>query len=99
MKLHRSLVKLTVINFLSCILFFFILYKYSPASENDRMIVVIVGWIGWVGLIAWGGPQFFSDETRAEWFSRKYGVGTIVLFLINVAAAIAGNGIAYSFTK
>lgn len=99
MKLHPALVKLTIINFFSCILFFFLLYRYSRSSENDRMMVVILGWIFWLGLVAYIGPQFFSDETRAEWFSRKYGVGTLVVLLINVAAAIAGNEIAYSFAK
>ena len=44
-------------------------------------------------------PGCFSAEKRADWFSKEYGVGTLVLLFVNVIAVIVGNYIAYTLVK
>jgi len=45
------------------------------------------------------GPLMVSPATRLEWFSKKYGVGTVVLLLLTVLAIIAADSLAYSITR
>ena len=96
MKFHRSLLILTGINFVSCVLVFYILYRSLPPDQ--RIGNVYLGWIAWLGILC-VGPNFFPDTTRAQWFNKQYGQGTILLLLVNVIAAIGGNSLAYTFVK
>ena len=93
MKFHRSLLRLTVINFLCCVLVFCALYRYLPADQ--RFGNVLLDWIAWLGILCIG-PNFYSNETRRQWFNKQYGVGTLLLLLVNVLAAIGGNALAYT---
>jgi len=98
MKFHRSLLLLSGISVILCILFFYFSYNLST-DENGKGITLGLGWILWLGVMALLGPLMVSPETRVEWFSKKYGVGTIVLLLITVLAIIGGDSLAYSIAR
>jgi hypothetical protein len=97
MKVHKTLLRLTGINAIACFLLFLSLYYFSSRSGNDMGIMLVLGWILWLGIVAIIEPLFFSDGTRAEWFSKKFGVGTLLILLGNVFLGIVCNFIAYSF--
>jgi hypothetical protein len=97
MKFHRSLLLLSGISVLLSVAFFYILYK-SSSDKNGKGLTLVLGWIGWLGIMAFIVPLIVPSEKRAEWFSKEYGVGSLVLLLATVLAVIAGNGIAYSLT-
>jgi hypothetical protein len=44
-------------------------------------------------------PACYSNEVRAEWFSKEYGVGTLILLFGNVITVIVGSYIAYILVK
>ena len=98
MTFHKSLRWLTVINFVSCVVFFYLLYRNLPQA-NDKGLNLLLGWIGWLAMLTFIVPACFSNETRAEWFSKEYGVGTLVLLFVNVIAVIVGDYIAYTLVK
>ncbi|HEY8971860.1 MAG TPA: hypothetical protein VIM64_22315 [Puia sp.] len=98
MKFHRSLLLLSGISVGLCTLFFYFSYNIST-DENGQGMTLVLGWILWLGVMALIGPMVVSPATRVEWFSKKYGVGTIVLLLITVLALIAGDSFAYSITR
>ncbi|HVV04748.1 MAG TPA: hypothetical protein VHC96_11035 [Puia sp.] len=98
MKFHRSLLVLSGISVGLCILFFYFSYNLST-DENGKGFTLVLGWILWLGVMALLGPLMISPETRVQWFSKEYGVGTIVLLLVTVLAVIAGNALAYSLTR
>jgi hypothetical protein len=41
-------------------------------------------------------PNVVSPETRGEWCSKEYGVGTLVLLLLNVFGVIGASALAYN---
>ena len=96
MRFHRSLLVLTAINFISCVIVFSALYK--SLSPDERIGNVYLGWIAWLGILCIG-PNLFSNATRRQWFNKQYGPGTILLLLVNVIAAIAGNALANILVK
>jgi hypothetical protein len=98
MAFHKSLRWFTVINFVSCVIFFYLLYRNLPYA-NDRLINVVLGWIGWLAMLTYIVPACFSNEVRAEWFNKEYGVGTLVLLFVNIIAVIVGSYIAYTLVK
>jgi hypothetical protein len=98
MKFHKTLRLVTGINFIGCIVFFYILYR-NLSSSNDRGLNLLLGWIGWLGMLTFIVPAAVSDETRANWFSSEYGKGTLLLLLLNVIATIVGSSIAYTLVK
>jgi hypothetical protein len=98
MKFHRSLLLLSGISVGLCTLFFYLSYR-SSTNENGKGITLALGWIGWLGIMAFVGPMVVPPATRAEWFSKQYGAGTIVLLLVTVLAVIAGDSLAYSIAK
>ncbi|HZE83827.1 MAG TPA: hypothetical protein VE035_05920 [Puia sp.] len=98
MKFHKSLRLFTVINFVSCVIFFCCLYHYL-ISENDKGLNVALGWIGWLAMLTFIVPACISDTTRAEWFSKEYGPGTLLLLFANVIAVIMGDYLAYTLVK
>jgi hypothetical protein len=87
---------LTVINFVCCVVVFYGFYRFS--ADGDKLENAFPGWIAWLGLIC-AGPNFFSNTTRAKWFCKEHGPGTVILLLVNVIAAIGGNAMAYSLVK
>ena len=98
MTFHKSLRWFTVINFVSCVVFFYFLYRNLP-YDNDRGKHLLLGWIGWLAMLTFLVPGCFSAEARAEWFSKEYGTGTLVLLFLNVIAVIVGDYIAYTLVK
>jgi len=98
MKFHRSLLLLSGISVVLCFLFFYFSYNLST-DENGKGMTLVLGWILWLGVMALVGPLMISPETRVQWFSKEYGVGTIVLLLITVLGIIAGDSLAYSIAK
>ena len=98
MKFHRSLLLLSGISVILCILFFYFSYNLST-DENGKGMTLVLGWILWLGVMALLGPLMVSPATRVEWFSKKYGVGTVVLLLLTVLAIIAADSLAYSITR
>jgi len=98
MKFHRSLLLLSGISVVLCILFFYFSYNLST-DENGKGMTLVLGWILWLGVMALLGPLMVSPATRVEWFSKKYGVGTVVLLLLTVLAIIAADSLAYSITR
>lgn len=99
MRIHRSLLWLTLVNFIGCTTFFGFLYWYSRGTDNDKAIVEILGWIFWLGLFAVIAPQCFSDSTRASWFSKEYTLGTLGILFINIFVSIGGNVLAATLVK
>jgi hypothetical protein len=79
-------------------MFFYFSYKNS-SDENGKGFTLVLGWILWLGVIALVGPLVISPATRAEWFSKQYGAGTIVMLFVTVLAVIAGDSLAYSLAK
>jgi hypothetical protein len=98
MNFHKSLRWFSVINILSCVLFFYVLYRNLPYA-NDRGVNVALGWIGWLAMLTLIVPACFSDETRRQWFSNNYTVGTLLLLFLNVIAVIGGDYLAYTLVK
>lgn len=98
MKFHKTLCWFSAINFGGCLLFFYILYR-NLSDPNDRGLNVALGWIGWLAMLTFIVPASVSADTRAEWFSKQYGVGTLLLLLIDVMATIAGSVIANTLAK
>ena len=98
MKFHRSLLLLSGISVVLCTVFFYVSYK-SSSDENGKGLTLLLGWIGWLGIMAFVGPLVVPPETRVKWFSKEYGVGTVVLLLVTVLAVMAGDGLAYSLAK
>jgi hypothetical protein len=98
MKFHKALRLFSLINVASCIIFFCFLYHYL-SSENEKGLNVALGWIGWLAMLTFIVPAAISDTTRAEWFSKEYGVGTLLLLLVNVIAVIAGDYLAYTLVR
>ena len=98
MKFHKVLRWVTVINFGACVVFFYFLYRNLPHA-NDRGLNLLLGWIGWLGMLTFIIPGCVSDDTRGEWFSKEFGVGTLILLLFNVLATIAGSALTYSLVK
>jgi hypothetical protein len=98
MKFHKILGLVTVVNFLACIVVFYILFR-SSSDQNGKGIDLALGWIYWLGIMTFIVPVSVPANIRAEWFSKEYGVGSLVLLLVNVLAAIAGDHIAYTLAK
>ncbi|HVU57286.1 MAG TPA: hypothetical protein VHD83_19625 [Puia sp.] len=96
MKFHKTLSYLTLFNFVGSLIVLYCCYRFIPGMEDFGN--AILSWIAWLGVFA-AEAQFFSADTRSEWFSKEYGPGTVVLLLLNVAAAIAANAMAYSIAK
>jgi hypothetical protein len=98
MKIHKTLRWFSLINIVSCITFFYVLYRNLPYA-NDRGVNVALGWIGWLAMLTFIVPACFSDETKTAWFSKGFAVGTILLLLLNVIAVIGGDYFAYTLVK
>src|SRR6201996_4084772 len=98
MKFDKGLLWTTLINLFACILFFYILYKCLK-DPDDRILGLVLGWIGWVGMLTFVVAGSFAPEKKREWMSRRYWVGTLLLLLLNVGCTILGNCIAYSLVK
>ena len=98
MKFHRVLVRVTVINFVLCVVFFAILYSKLPYA-NDRGGNLYLGWIGWLAMMTVVVPACVSDEVRRQWFSGGYGGGSLLLLLVNVLATIGGSVFAFNIIK
>jgi hypothetical protein len=98
MKFHKVLAWITGINFGAAMIFFYILYRNLPYA-NDRGLNVGLGWIGWLAMLTFIIPGCVSDAVRGEWFSKGYGVGSLLLLLLMVFGTIAGSVIAYMFVK
>jgi hypothetical protein len=98
MKFNKFLGWMTAINLGAAAIFFYILYRNLPYA-NDRGLNVCLGWIGWLAMLTFIVPGCVSDETRRRWFSKEYGVGSLVLLLLIVLGTIAGSVIAYSLVK
>ena len=97
MKFHKTLLVMTAICLPCCFLLFYLLDRNSP--ENDRGIYLVVGWIGYLGMLTFIIPGCISAETRREWFSKPYAVGTLSLLLGNVVGAIVADYIAFTLVK
>lgn len=98
LKFHKILLRVTVINFGLCLIFFTILYSKLPYS-NDRGVNLALGWIGWLAMMTCVVPACVSPEVRGEWFSKRFGVGSLVLLLGNVLLTISASVIAFNIIK
>ena len=78
-----------------CVVFFSIMYA-NMSSSNDRGLNLVLGWIGWLAMMTVVVPNMVSPETRGEWFSKEYSVGTLVLLLLNVFGVIGASALAYN---
>jgi hypothetical protein len=87
-----------VINLASCFIFFCCLYHYL-SSENDKGLNAVLGWIGWLAMLTFIVPASISGTTRAEWFSKEYGPGSLLLLFGNVIGVIMVNYLAYTLVK
>lgn len=97
MKFHKTLLLMTAICLPCCFLLFYLIDRNSP--ENDRVLYMALGWIGYLGMLTYIIPACISDATRGEWFSKPYAVGTLLLLLGNVIGAIIMDYIAFSLVK
>lgn len=98
MKFHRVLAWIAVINFGAVMIFFYFLYRNLPHA-NDRGLNVTLGWIGWLAMLTFIIPGCVSDKVRGEWFSKEYGVGSLLLLVLMVLGTIVGSVIAYMVVK
>ena len=55
MTFHKSLRWFTVINFVSCVVFFYFLYR-NLSSFNDRGLNLVLRWIGWLAMLTFIVP-------------------------------------------
>ena len=97
MRVHPKLLLLSAINFLGA--FTLSWYIDSRASESDRMINLVLGWIFWLGIFTVIFPVFIRDDVKKEWFSGKYVYASFFIFFVNVFIPMLANYISLKLTQ
>jgi len=86
MKVHKSLIIISAVNFAICLLAFFILD--ITAAPYYKSLNTLIGWMLWMGIFTLIAPLFLSNQTRVALYNRNYLAGTCIMGLVNFLAIV-----------
>lgn len=91
MKIHPSLIRITVGNLVCCFPAFYWLNRMQRNDHDAIGINLALGWIFYLGIFAILAPLFLSEKTKSVLYRRPYFGGLIVFALVNIVIIMAGG--------
>ncbi|QEC68759.1 hypothetical protein FRZ67_16140 [Panacibacter ginsenosidivorans] len=89
MRFDKNLIIILGVSVLSAFVCF--LLMINVADRNDSGIIVILGWIFWLGIYTTLLPVFVNPKFARNWFEKDFFWATILLNAAHIILIIAAG--------
>jgi hypothetical protein len=81
MQFHKGLIITFSISVIASFIFFFLIILIEDPDFDETGLLVVLGWIAWLGIFSFFVHVFAGPSKISEWFREKFFYGTLILCL------------------